>query len=249
MVLEIQSQLDQIEAQKQVLLEQQKQLEKEARYGETLKKLHDKVSSIKLTSEKDNKAVKDLFDKLQQEKEIKDIFTLVERVITNNIGSYYLGDIKEEDKVTEVITSQFHINSKFGTFYPFDIEEGKVRLPYTIATQYRFYKFETVVRRIKEALKREEAERGTQNKLEEVKSTLLTKFSNLYPDAEIRTGDKSIKSSSNSYTTVPVIRIVFKNTSEVVLRYYEGGFYNVIEKLDHRVKSLQGDDLISYLAS
>lgn len=250
MVLEVQKQLDQIEAQKQVLLEQQKQLEKEARYGETLQKLHNKIATIKASYEEGNKAVKDLFGKLQQEEEIKDIFTLEERVITECIGSYYLEDIKEEDKINEVIISQLHIKSKFGTFYPSCIEEGKVRLPYEIATQfYRFYKFETVVQKIKEAIEKKERERNSKNKLERTKETLVSKFSNLYPDAEIKAGGRSIKNYNNSYITVPTIKIIFKNTSEVVLRYFEDGCYNVIEKLDHRVKSLKGDDLIAYLAS
>lgn len=249
MVLEVQKQLDQIEAQKQVLLEQQKQLEREARYGETLQKLHNKIASIKASYEGSNKAVKDLFDKLQQEEEIKEIFTLEERVITQHIVSYYLEDIKEEDKINEVIISQLHIKSKFGAFYPGHIEKGKVRLPYGIATQYRFYKFETVVQKIKEAIEREERGRNSQNKLERTKEALVSKFSNLYPGAVIKAGDRSIKNYSNSYTTVPTIKIIFKNTSEVVLRYYEDGSYGVIEKLDHRVKSLKGDDLIFYLAS
>ena len=249
MVLEVQKQLDQIEAQKQALLEQQQQLEKEARYGETLEKLHNKIASIKVRYKEDNKAVKDLFDKLQQEEEIKDIFTLGERDITEYIRPYYLEDIKEEDKVTELIIPQLHIKSRFGDIYASYIVGDKVQLPYRIAYQHRYYKFETAVQKIKEALEKEEREKDSQNKLERTKETLIRKFSNLYPAAEITTGDRSIKAYSNSYTTVPVIRIVFKNTSEVVLRYYEEGSYAVIEKLDHRLRGLKGDDLISYLAS
>ena len=249
MVSEIQSQLDQIEAQKQALLEQQQQVEKEARYGETLQKLHDHISSINESREKRNKSVRDLFDKLQKEEGIKDVFTLEGREVRESISSYYLNDIKEEDKVVGVIGIEYFLSSRFGRISASDIEKEKVQLPYRIATQCRFYKFGTVVRKIKEAIAEEEREKKSQNKLEQARETLIAKFSNLYPDAEIRTGDRSIKTYSNSYTTVPVIRIVFKNTSEVVLRYFEEGSYVVIEKLDHRVKGLKGDDLINYLAS
>ena len=249
MVSKFQEQLDQIEAQKQSLLEKQKQLEKEARYGETLKRLQDQISFINEHREKGNKSVRDLFDKLQKEEDIKGVFTLEGREIKESISSYYLNGIKEEDKVVGVIGIEYFLTSRFGRISSNDIVKGKVQLPYRIASQYRFYKFETAIQKIKDAIAEEERKKNSQNKLEKTKETLVNKFSNLYPDAEIKTGDRSIKTYNNSYIAVPIIKIVFKNTSEVVLRYFEGGSYLIIEKIDHRLRGLKGDDLITYLAS
>jgi sulfur carrier protein ThiS len=248
MKTEIQTQLEQIEAQKQALLEQQKQLEKEAQYGKTLETYLNFIEKTKQQVINNNKSVKYIFDLLSQDENVKELIEIVEYNTDEIPSSYYAELIKEEDRIESFPVIRMHIKTKFGSIHPSDIEGDKVRLPYKISSQYRFYKIETVIKKFKEALEKEERENNSKKKLEQSVETIIKKFSNLYPDAIIGEGKEHIK-VWNEYTEVSTIKITFKNTSQVKLRVFEDGSYSIMEKVDHRVKNLKKDELISYLAS
>ena len=62
MNVEIKTQLEQIEAQKQALLEQQKQLEKEAQYGKTLETYLNSIEKTKQQVINNNNSIKHIFN-------------------------------------------------------------------------------------------------------------------------------------------------------------------------------------------
>ena len=248
MNVEIKTQLEQIEAQKQALLEQQKQLEKEAQYGKTLETYLNSIEKAKQQVINNNNSIKHIFNLLSQDEIVKGLIKIEEHTREEKPSSYYAQDIKEEDRIESFPLTTLNIKTKFGSIYPSDIEGDKVRLPYGISSQYRFYKIETVIQKFKEAIEREEMENNSKKKLKQSEEILKEKFSNLYPDAIIVEGKEHIK-LWNKWEEVSTLKITFKNTSQVKLRVFEDGSYSIMEKVDHRVKDLKRDELIEYLAS
>jgi hypothetical protein len=251
MTKDIQAQLEQIEKEKQALLERQAALAEEARYGERVAAMQNLISKIKSGREADNARVTAAFKALSADAEVAGMIELVEQTITERIGSYYLEHIKPEDQVTAIEVTQLTIKTQFGIIGATDVDrDGWIQPPYSIAKQSRKLKPETVIRKLKEAATQAVAKQTTKNKLEQAAAELTTEFRTKYPGSTIKVGQEwksNIYVRGNGYN-IDIIQIDFANGSMVKLRYDANKMYSIIEKRDHRMNNMDRDAMIDYLA-
>lgn len=249
---EIKTQLEQIEAQKQALLERQAALAEEARYAERVAAMHNIISKMKDARAADNTRVTAAFKALSADAEVADMIELVERTTLERISSYRLEHIKPEDQVTSIEVTQLTIKTQFGTISASDIDDvGNIQPPYRISKQYRNLKPETVIRKLKEAAAQEVAKQTTENKLKQAAAELTAEFKNKYPGCTIKVNQewKSSRYTRGGGYTMETIQIDFANGSMVKLRYDANGMYSIIEKRDHRMNNMDKYQIMDYLAS
>jgi hypothetical protein len=252
MTKDIQAQLEQIEKEKQALLERQAALAEEARYGERVAAMQNLIGKIKSGRTADNARVTAAFKALSADAEVAGMIELVEQTITERIGSYYLEHIKPEDQVTSIEVTRLSIKTQFGTIGTTDVDDnGKIQLPYSLTKQSRKLKPATVILKLKEAALQEVAKQTTKNKLQQAAAELTTEFQTKYPGSTIKVGQAW---KSNPYTrgnghNVETIQIDFANGSMVKLRYDANKMYSIIERRDHRMVNMDRDAMMDYLAS
>jgi hypothetical protein len=252
MTKDIQAQLEQIEKEKQALLERQAALAEEARYGERVAAMQNLISKIKSSRAADNARVTAAFKALSADAEVAGMIELVEQTITERIGSYYLEHIKPEDQVTSIEVTRLSIKTQFGTISASDIDQaGNIQPPYGISKQYRNLKPATVILKLKEAAAQEVAKQTTKNKLQQAAAELTEEFQTKYPGSTIKVGQtwKSDPYTRGNGYSMETIQIDFANGSMVKLRYDANKMYSIIEKRDHRMNNMDRDAMIDYLAS
>jgi hypothetical protein len=249
---EIQAQLEQIEKEKQALLERQAALAEEARYGERVAAMHNIVDELKTQLGKKNARVTAAFKALSADEEVAGMIELVEQTTTERIASYYLEHIKDEDKIESIEITRLSIKTKFGTISATDINADlDIQPPYSIAKQFRKLKLATVIKKFKEEAAQEVAKQTTKNKLEQAAAELVAEFQNKYSGSTIKIGQEwksNIYVRGNGYN-MDTIQIDFANGSMVKLRYDANKMYSIIEKRDHRMNNMDRDEMIDYLAS
>jgi hypothetical protein len=251
MTKDIQAQLEQIEKEKQALLERQAALAEEARYGERVAAMQNLISKIKSSREAYHARVTAAFKALSADAEVAGMIELVEQTITERIGSYYLEHIKPEDQVTAIEVTQLTIKTQFGTISASDIDQaGNIQPPYSISKQFRKLKPASVIRKFKEAAAQAVAKQTATNALEQAAAELTTEFQTKYPGSTIKVGQEW---KSNPYTrgngySMETIQIDFANGSMVKLRYDANKMYSIIERRDHRMNNMDRDAMMDYLA-
>jgi hypothetical protein len=251
MTKDIQAQLEQIEKEKQALLERQAALAEEARYGERVAAMHNIVNKLKTQLEKNNARVTAAFKALSADAEVAGMIELVEQITTERIASYYLEHIKPEDQVTSIEVTQLTIKTQFGTIGATDVDgDGCIQPPYSISKQFRKLKPASVIRKFKEAAAQAVAKQTAKSALEQAAAELTTEFQTKYPGSTIKVGQEW---KSNPYTRgngygMETIQIDFANGSMVKLRYDANKMYSIIERRDHRMNNMDRDAMMDYLA-
>ena len=160
--------------------------------------------------------------------------------------SYLNEELKEEDKVKELKLSNFIIKSKWGNFYKAG-DDLSTELPSSLSSRFQTYKFNTIIKKIKEKIELEKQETNKNRNLDLVKENLIEIFQDKYPGCQIEY-KKEYRNPNPKYTYyIDTLKITFLNESWVKIRYYEDGSWG-IENIFYSKKQTK-EEIIDNLAN
>jgi hypothetical protein len=223
--------------------------EQEQKYLERLEYRDNWIEKQTLIQSKENENIKNLYYNLINEID-PDYFELIENENSSHYPyPYHLNEeLKEEDKVKEFKLPKFTIKSKWGNFYRAG-DDLSSELPSQLSNRYQTYKFNTIIKKIKEKIELEKQETNKNRNLDLVKENLIETFQDKYPGCQIEYKKEfrnpSPKPKYSFY--IDTLKITFLNESWVKIKYYEDGSWGIENKFDS--KKPTKEEIIDNLAN
>jgi hypothetical protein len=233
----IQSELEQLEVQKQQLLEKQKELEKEANYYKHLQRRDEFFIKEKKIIDSNNKKIEDFYYELIGFG-VQDYVFLRNRENNITYPSYYNNDLKIEDQPKPISYPSKYIEIDYGVKYKetlYTINDNKIQ-SYTIVGSYRNVTAKTLATKILEQIRNIQSKKQEMEVGEMVKNGLIKEFTNKYPGCLVEYKSEWVSGYGkyNKGYNTNNLKITFSNTSWIKIRFYNDRSYSIIEKYDHK---------------
>jgi hypothetical protein len=234
--------------EKEEIATREKAIQDEIKYQKYLKHRDDWVKEIQTKQKTENYIHEQFYNKLVQEIG-KDYLTLEEKTKTEHNSSYNNASLKDEDKQQPLELTQYVVGSNWGSFWKIN-EDFSCDLPFMLVSRNQTYKFETIVKKIKNQISKEIEERNQKNKSEIAKRNLINKFKTEYPGCQVEYRQEykhnhHVRGEHGYY--IETLKITFVNTSWIKIKFYQDESWNIQEKFDSKAPKTK-EDWINYLS-
>ena len=231
----LETKLQELEAQKQLLLAEQAKIEAEAKYY-LLIEARDKYFETEIAKVNQiNTNIQMTFNTFKSAGLEKHI-TIENYERTIKYSSYYDEKLKPADQNKSVVVNVKSLKSKWGMI---GVEnDRRISLPSSVTSRYQAYKIESAIKKIKAKITSEIIENNNLNKLETAKTELITMFQTQYPGCTVEYANEYVYnhymgSRGKGYYT-NTLKITFTNTSWIKISFNNDKSYIIKEKYDHR---------------
>jgi len=243
---EITLQLEQLEKQKQELIDAAKKLEAQTRYQDNIRRMREGMDKIIERNLQRNSEVQNLFNVLNANPKLAPLISLEYREIKVESSFNYYG-VNPEDNIHETVQNAF-IKTPWGAIDG-ECKGRKAYLPYNIAKRYQAYTYAGVEKKLLERIRFDAQKEKTNLEKQTVLEFWMTHFIGLYPDAEMVEGKKwvDVMGGRNS-VEIDIIKISFPNKSWVEIRPISVSSYRIHSKHDSKFVAKSDEEIIQYLS-
>jgi hypothetical protein len=242
---EITLQLEQLEKQKQELIDAAKKLEAQARYPDNIRRMREGMDKIIERNLQRNSEVQNLFNVLNANPKLAPLISLEYKEINVETSFKYYG-VNPEDNIHETVQKAF-IKTPWGAIDEF--KDGKAQLDYNIAKRYQAYTYAGVEKKLLERIQFDAQKEKTNLDKQTAVEFWMAHFIGLYPDAEMVEGKKwvDVMGGRNSFE-IDIIKISFPNKSWVEIRPINVLSYSIHSKYDSKFVAKSDEEIIQYLS-